>query len=222
MARVAAAPAGKLTASGADGDGLAGAVDLEDDLDEDDSAPDARSEGDSDRPGPNRRLPAGPTGRTTRRWWVAIGLGIVVVLAAIVGWISYRAHTVSAAQHQRDLFVQVGRQSAINLTTIDWQQADRDVARILDNATGSFHDDFANQSQSFIDVVKQSKSTTAGIVDEAGVESESGDSAQILVAVTVKTSNAAAPQQEPRSWRLRVGVQKTGQDIKVSNVEFVP
>jgi Mce-associated membrane protein len=43
-----------------------------------------------------------------------------------------------------------------------------------------------------------------------------------LVAVTVKTSNAGAPDQQPRSWRMRISVQKVGDEAKVSNVEFVP
>jgi len=43
-----------------------------------------------------------------------------------------------------------------------------------------------------------------------------------LVAVTVKTSNAGAPEQAPRAWRMRISVQKVGDEAKVSNVEFVP
>jgi len=186
-----------------------------------DSNGDAPSGDDLDPASTAEEAKAGSTPKTAARWLLVAGLGMLV-LAALVGWLSYRAHQSSAAQHQRELFVQVCRQAAVNLTTIDWQHAESDVDRILDTATGSFHDDFASQSQPFIDVVKQSKSTTVGTVSEAGVESESGDSAQILVAVTVKTSNAAAPEQDPRSWRLRIGMQKIGSDIKVSNVEFVP
>jgi Mce-associated membrane protein len=59
-------------------------------------------------------------------------------------------------------------------------------------------------------------------VTEAGLESQSGEGAQVLVAVTVKTSNAGAAQQEPRAWRMRLSVQKVGDEAKVSNVEFVP
>src|SRR5882757_1932661 len=33
-----------------------------------------------------------------------------------------------------------------DLTTIDWQEADSDIQRILDGATGRFHDDFAQRS----------------------------------------------------------------------------
>jgi Mce-associated membrane protein len=58
---------------------------------------------------------------------------------------------------------------------------------------------------------------------EAGAESESDNEAQVLIAVTVNTSNVGAPELPPRSWRMRISVQKTGDDeAKVSNVEFVP
>ena len=57
----------------------------------------------------------------------------------------------------------------------------------------------------------------------AGLESDDNDGGQVLVAVTVKTSNAGAPEQAPRAWRMRIMVKKTGNDeAKVSNVEFVP
>jgi Mce-associated membrane protein len=39
----------------------------------------------------------------------------------------------------------------------------------------------------------------------------------------VKTSNAGAPEQGPRAWRMRITVEKTGDnEAKVANVEFVP
>jgi Mce-associated membrane protein len=110
----------------------------------------------------------------------------------------------------------------VNLTTIDWQHADADVQRILDGATGQFHDDFASRAGPFVDVVKKAKSITVGTVTEAGLESETADTAQALVAVTVTTSNAGTTQPEPRGWRLRVFVQEVGDQAKVSNVEFVP
>jgi Mce-associated membrane protein len=45
----------------------------------------------------------------------------------------------------------------------------------------------------------------------------------VLVAMSVKTSMASAPpDQEPRRWRMRLTVDKTGDGAKVSNVQFVP
>jgi Mce-associated membrane protein len=151
-----------------------------------------------------------------------VGLVLVVALAGLTGWLGFRTYQSHQADEQRKLFLQVGRQGALNLTTIDWQQADANVQRILDSATGTFYDDFQKRAQPFVEVVKQAQSKSVGTIAEAGLESESDNSAQVLVAVTVKTSNAGAPEQAPRAWRMRISVQKVGDEAKVSNVEFVP
>jgi Mce-associated membrane protein len=151
-----------------------------------------------------------------------VGLLLVVALAALTGWLGFRTYQSRQADEQRNLFLQVGRQGALNLTTIDWQQADANVQRILDSATGTFYDDFQKRAGPFVEVVKQAQSKSVGTIAEAGLESESDNGAQVLVAVTVKTSNAGAPEQSPRAWRMRISVQKVGDDAKVSNVEFVP
>jgi Mce-associated membrane protein len=165
-----------------------------------------------------------PPRKMLSRNWVAalVCVALIAALAGLAGWFGWRSQQSRAAQDQRALFLQAGRQAAVNLTTIDWQHAEGDVQRILDSATGSFRDDFAARSQPFIDLVKQSKSTTVGTISEAGLESTSGNSAQVIVAVSVRTSNEAAPQQDPRSWRMRIDVESAGGQTKVSNVEFVP
>ena len=61
-----------------------------------------------------------------------------------------------------------------------------------------------------------------GTVTEAGLESQTADTAQVLVAVTVTTTNAGAQQPDPHAWRMRISVQKAGDQMKVSHVEFVP
>ncbi|MFL6087241.1 MAG: Mce protein [Mycobacterium sp.] len=150
------------------------------------------------------------------------GVVAVLALAGLTGWLGFRTYQSHQADEQQKLFLQVGRQGALNLTSIDFQHADADVQRILDSATGTFYDDFDKRSKPFIEVVKQAQSKSVGTIAEAGLESESDNGAQVLVAVTVKTSNAGAPEQAPRAWRMRISVQKVGDEAKVSNVEFVP
>lgn len=155
-----------------------------------------------------------------------VGLVVVLALAGLVGWLGFRTYESRQLAEQRELYLQVGRQGAINLTTIDWEHAEADVQRILDSATGTFYDDFEQRAAPFIEVVKQAQSTSVGTVTEAGLETGTAASdtqATVLVAVTVQTSNAGAPEQQPRLWRMRVTVQDVGDDqVKVSNVEFVP
>jgi len=159
--------------------------------------------------------------RSPLRIAAALGMTMCVVMAGLVGWLGFRAYQSHRADEQRKVFLQVGRQAALNLTTIDFQEADTDVQRILDSATGTFHDDFEKRVQPFIDTVKQAQSKSVGTVTEAGLESESENDAQVLVAVAVKTSNVGVAEQQPRAWRMRISVQKVGDQAKVSNVEFV-
>jgi Mce-associated membrane protein len=150
------------------------------------------------------------------------GLVVVLALGGLVGWLGFRAYQSHQLDTQRKVFLQVGRQGALNLTTIDYQHVDDDVKRILDSATGTFYDDFQQRAQPFTEVVKQVKSKSVGSVTEAGLESESDNEAQVLVAVAVNTTVEGQPEQQPRAWRMRILVQKVGDDTKVSNVEFVP
>jgi Mce-associated membrane protein len=189
---------------------------------EDAEAEDAEAE-DYDAEDEAADTPAKPRMSHVRLAMIA-GLVLVLALGGLSGWLGFRAYESHQADQQRKLFLQVGRQGALNLTSINFENAEGDVQRILDSATGTFYDDFQKRAQPFIDVVKQAQSKSVGSIAEAGLvpESVSENEAEVLVAVTVKTSNAGAPEQEPRAWRMRISVQKVGDEAKVSNVEFVP
>jgi Mce-associated membrane protein len=160
---------------------------------------------------------------TGTRSVVAASVAAIVALLGAGGWLGYRLHDDRDTQAQHNLYVQVARQTAINLTTINYNEVDADIKRVLDSATGAFHDEFQNRSGPFVEVVKKVQSKTEGTIAEAGLLSATKDQAQVLVAVAVKTQMAAAPaDQEPRRWRMKLTVDKTGDGAKVSNVEFVP
>jgi Mce-associated membrane protein len=152
---------------------------------------------------------------------LVVSAAIVATLGGLAGWVGYRAYENHQAQVQRDLFVQVARQGAVNLTSINYTEVDADVQRILDIATGAFRDDFEQRSKPFTEVVKAAQSKSEGTVTDAGLESQRGDSAQVLVAVAVK-SRTAGGEEAPREWRMRIEVRSVGADAKVSNVVFVP
>lgn len=159
--------------------------------------------------------------RAPRREFVAATLTIVLSLCALGGWLGWRAVQSHDEGQRRATFLEAARQEAINLTTIDYRTVDGDIKRILDSATGRFRDDFQNRSGPFVDAVRQAQSVTEGTVLDAGIESVSASGAVALVAVSVKSMNNAAPQQQARSWRMRISVERPGGDAKVSNVEFV-
>jgi Mce-associated membrane protein len=181
----------------------------------------AEDEKEADK-GAEEDAPRAKPSRSPARLALALGLIIAVGLAVLVGWLGYPAYQSHQAQEQRRLFVQVGRQVALNLTTISYTEADADVQRVLDVSTGPFYGEFQKRSQPFVDSVKRAQSKSVGTITEAGLESEAGNTAQVLVAVAVKTSVADTEEPRPRAWRMRIVVEKVGDGAKASNVEFVP
>ncbi len=164
----------------------------------------------------------------SRQWFsgtrglITVSVVAIVALLGVGGWLGYRIYDDHQEQAQRNLYVQVARQTAINLTTINYTEVDADIKRVLDLATGGFHEEFQIRSKPFVEVVKKVQSKSRGTIADSGLLSYTKDQAQVLVAISVKTSMGTAPgDQEPRRWRMRLTVDKTGDSAKVSNVEFV-
>lgn len=151
------------------------------------------------------------------------GLVVVLALAGLTGWLGYQAWQAHQAEQQRERFLETGRQGVLNLTSVDWQQAEADVQRILDSSTGGFYDQFQQRAAPYTEVVKQAQSKSVGTIQQAALESvsDTGDSAKVLVAVSIAASNAGAPEQPLRFWRMRVTVDEVDGQMKVSDVEFV-
>ena len=118
--------------------------------------------------------------------------------------------------------VTAARQGALSLTTIDHEHVDDNVQHILDSSTGSFRDDFEQRAKPFADAARKAQSKSVGTVTAAGIESDGGEQGQVLLAMTVMTSNGGVPERLPKAWRIRVTVSQTGDGFKVSQVEFVP
>jgi Mce-associated membrane protein len=178
-----------------------------------------RDVGVGDPPEGHPQLVAGRRHRARRV--VVLGVVLVLTTGGLAGWLGYRALQAQQEAALRTMFVQIARQGALNLTTIDYTHADSDVHRILDGATGKFRDDFQSRSHPLVDVVKQAQSKSQGTITEAGLESFHQDSARVLLAVAV-TTTYAGNQSDSKAWRMRIDMQKVVNSAKVSNVEFVP
>jgi hypothetical protein len=148
---------------------------------------------------------------------------LAIVLMTLFASVStVRPQTSADALPDWQPYVDAGTAMALALTTIDYRTVDRDIQRILDNATDPFYDDFQKRAVDFAQVVRQSQSTSTGTITEARLESQNDGQARVFVAVTVTTANAGVPHPEPRLWRILITVQKVGDAYKASNVEFLP
>ncbi|MGB5795819.1 MAG: hypothetical protein WBH51_08485 [Mycolicibacter algericus] len=143
----------------------------------------------------------------------------LLVLSALMVQQHRRAQ---ADQRHRAEFVAVARQVVVTLMSIDYNDAEGSVQRIVDNSTGPFRTEFQGAADDFVKVSKDAKVTTKATVNAAAVESMTPDSAVVLVAASSTVSNAAGAEDAPRRWRLTVDLQREGDQIKMSKVEFVP
>jgi Mce-associated membrane protein len=155
----------------------------------------------------------------------AILAAVVVVasltVSALIAWNHHR----DAEQHQRAAeFAAAARQGVVTLTTLDFNNAKRDVQRIIDDSTGSFKDEFQKMADDFTKVVEQSKVVEKGAVQAVAVNRDSmtKDSAEVLVVSRSEVTNAAGAKEDPRNFRLVVTVTRDGDQLKMSKVEFVP
>ncbi|MCV6982972.1 hypothetical protein H7I53_22455 [Mycolicibacterium pulveris] len=169
--------------------------------------------------------PAGP-GRRWGRILKAVAMSLAILctgaLLAASGYMVWQDRKATDQEKLEAEFAAAGRQSVVTLMSLDFNNAEADVQRIIDNSTGQFRTDFEGQAQDFVQVAKDSKVVTDVTVNSTAVEKMTSDTAVVLVAATSRVTNAAGAQQEPRAWRLSVDLQRDGDQIKMSKVEFVP
>lgn len=146
----------------------------------------------------------------------------IALLVAAAGWLGWRDVEVRQTGGERAQMVAAGTEGLLALTTIDHQDVDADVQRILDTSTGGFRADFEKKAGGFKDAARRAQSTSVGTVTAAGWESTDGDAGSVLVALRVMTTNRGVPERQPKAWRTRVTVTKEDGRFKVAAVEFVP
>lgn len=168
-----------------------------------------------------RRLPT-----VSRLFWKVLAscLTILVICALLAasGWMIWQHRQ---AEHRQQLvaeYTAAARQSVVTLMSLDFNHAQDDVKRILDNSTGEFKADFEGQAQDFVKLATGAKVVTEATANAAAVDTMTDDTATVLVAVTTRVTNTTGANQEPRPWRVAVDLVREGDQIKLSKVEFVP
>lgn len=168
------------------------------------------------------------SGRLRRPKWstVAATLAVAIILAALAGngyLIKYHHDTVERRDHAAE-FAAAARQGVVRLLSVDFNNAKQNVQLVVDNATGTFKDEYLKTADDFVKVVEQAKVVAHGTVDQAAVDLDkmTDDSAVVLVVSRSEVTNAAGAKQDPRSYRMVVTVTRDGGQLKLSKVEFAP
>ncbi|MFC4605011.1 mammalian cell entry protein [Rhodococcus kronopolitis] len=170
---------------------------------------------------PDRAAAPGHHGGRVRVIVTALLVLTCLVLASLSGVMLWQHHSATQRQAEREEILRAARDGAIAVSTVDHAHAEDDVQRVLAASTGQFRDDFEERSQGYLEVVKRAQVSTTGQEAEAGIESQDGDTSTVLVQLTSKVSNSAGAQDQARTLRLRVTMEKVGDRFKMSGLEFV-
>lgn len=157
---------------------------------------------------------------------IAVVAVTTLVTAGLLGATGYMVwqHQQEAQQRQNAAeFVAAARQDVVNLMSMDFNKAEESVQRVLDDSTGKFRANFDETSDEFIKAIRDEKILTTATINDAAMDSMTADSAVVLVSATSQREGKQAPkdQQQPRVWRVVITLEREGDQIKMSGVEFI-
>ena len=146
-----------------------------------------------------------------------------VALLSATGYMLWQHHTAEQQRQQAAEYAASARQGVINLMSVDYTTASDTVQRVIDGSTGRFRSNFEETADDFVKALQEEKIVTTATVNDAAVESATGNSAVVLISATSQREGPQAPksQQQPRVWRVVVTLERDGDQMKMSAVEFV-
>ena len=163
------------------------------------------------------------TRRASRTELAVLGVLAVLVVAAAVASLVL-APRVSAAQDRGDrdqAILHAARQEAVDFTTLDYRQLDRDLGRVLDGATGSFRSEFQSGTKDLRSVVVAYHTVSTGTVLSAGLVSADADSARVLVVADSLVTNVKDTKGTPRHYRLQLDLVRQHGRWLTTDLQFV-
>jgi Mce-associated membrane protein len=148
----------------------------------------------------------------------AAALLLLLVAAVLLG---LQLRSTAQEQAARDAALSAARQSALNLTSIDQEDFEQDVANVLDGATGDFRSDFAARAGDLERLLTENEVIAEGEVLEAAIVRADQRSATALVVVDSTVRNTATPEGRVNSYRMKLELEKVGDQWLTSVLEFV-
>jgi Mce-associated membrane protein len=168
--------------------------------------------------------PPSPAG-LLRTVTVAVTTLLTAGLLGATGYMVWQHQKAAELRRSAAEFTAAARQDVINLMSMDYTRAQESVQRVLDNSTGKFRANFDETADEFVKALQDEKIVTTATINDAAVELDSmtDESAVVMVSATSRREGRQAPkeQQQPQVWRVVLTLERDGDQIKMSGVEFV-
>lgn len=163
------------------------------------------------KPSIPRALPGGP-----------VVLVVVTLLAvAAVAWQAVTRYDDRQDDRGREAAVEVARAQVLDLTTLDSTTIDDKLAAMGKRLSGAFKRQFDGFSSTFSDVVTGDKIKATGEVKAVAVDHYDGEAASVLVATSASVTTGASRKATEKDYRMRVELERKGDDWLITGMEFV-
>ncbi|MDR3665059.1 MAG: hypothetical protein P4L86_32525, partial [Mycobacterium sp.] len=157
--------------------------------------------------------------------WRPIAVGVAALacctLLGIGAALSWNHHVAQTHRQQQQRAAAAARQGVIDVMSLNFVNAEDDMRRVMDNATGRFKEEFQGQQFILVRQLIDAKVVTHVDVTGVAVQSASDDSAVVLVATTSQAANTKDPHPAPKRFRLVVTLTKDQGRLKISQLDYV-
>jgi Mce-associated membrane protein len=171
--------------------------------------------------------------RLRRRWpWrlrrpsrkaVGIGTAIVLICASLAasGYIVWQHRTLVQQRQHAAEFAAAAREEVATLMSIDPAHAAENLQHTIDDTTGALKSQLEATSSYVVKNAQEAQVTTKATVQDVAVESMTDNSAVVLVVAKSDTINPDKSVRPSVFWRLSVNIDRDGDRLKMSKLDFV-
>jgi Mce-associated membrane protein len=161
--------------------------------------------------------------RLRRRWrWrlrrptrKAVGVGTAI------GYIVWQHRTLAQRQQHAEEFAAAAREEVATLMSIDPAHAAENLQHTIDDTTGALKSELQATSGYMAKNAQDAQVTTKATVQDVAVESMTDNSAVLLVVAKSDTINPDKSVRPSVFWRLSVNIDRDGDRLKMSKLDFV-
>ena len=176
------------------------------------------------KPSRKRLRPRWPSRlRPPTRKAVGVGAAIVLVCAALAasGYILWQHRTLMHQRQHAEEFAAAAREEVAALMSIDPAHAAENLQHSIDDTTGALKSQLEATSGYMVKNTQDAQVATKATVQDVAVESMTDNSAVLLVVAKSDTINADKSSRPTVFWRLSIDLERDGDRLKMSKLEFV-
>jgi len=160
--------------------------------------------------------------RPTRK---AVGVGAAVMVLCISlsasGYFVWQHRTLVQRRQHAAEFAAAAREEVATLMSIDPAHATEDLRHTIDDTTGALKSQLEATSSYMAKNAQEAQITTKATVQDVAVESMTDNSAVVLVVAKSDTIDRDKSNRPTVFWRLSVNIDRDGDRLKMSKLEFV-